>query len=316
MKLCVCDKCKKIIVSNMRISYNGKFYHKDCFVCSYCGGKLTSSAITYNGKLYHPLCSPASGQKICAICQKPVTGRWYIIKDKYYHYDCYHKHLEKKCCICGQPINDRYYYDSWGNYAHLSHGHNKTSFCFTCRRILTTSTKKIGEGATLCNVCASTSVTTDLEAEKCRKKVLSVFKSLGITGIPDAIPIRLVPHENMEGNLGCIYSAAVRDPQLAHFRIHITYGLPDLHFRGVLAHEMLHSWLTLYGRKVTRDECEGFCNLGEAFVYAKEGTPLAQYLLKRMYENADLIYGEGYRLQKERYEKLGWENLLDSLKYK
>jgi hypothetical protein len=136
-----------------------------------------------------------------------------------------------------------------------------------------------------------------------------------ITGVPENIPVALVPKGQMNGHLGDIRYYKVRDPQRADFHIRMTYGLPDLYFRGVLAHEMLHSWLALYGRQVTTDECEGFCNLGEAFVYTKEDTPLAHYLLKQMYKNADAVYGDGYRLQKQRYEKLGWEGLLKSLRY-
>lgn len=315
MAIRVCAKCKKII-AGIGIPYGGKCYHKNCFVCSYCGGKLMGSATIYKGELYHTMCNPISGLRICAYCRKLITGRWYSLNDKKYHEACYHQHIEKRCSVCGQSIHDKYYCDDWGNYAHVSHGSAKTKFCFTCGRIISSGAKSIGEDAVLCNICSPTSVTTDAEVEKCRKKVISVFKLLGITGIPETIPIKLCPHDNMEGCLGCIYSVKVRDPKLADFHIHMTYGLPNLHFRGVLAHEMLHSWLTLYGREVTRDECEGFCNLGEAFIYTKEDTPLAHYLLKRMYKNADVVYGEGYRLQKERYEKLGWEGLLESLRQK
>lgn len=316
MPIHVCAKCKKIIISGKEVSFGVKLYHKDCFVCSYCGQKITSTASTYKGELYHTVCSPVSGQRICAYCRKPITGRWYILNKKNYHYECYHQYIEKKCSICGLPIHDSYYHDKWGNCAHVLHNGRKTVFCFTCGRIISTKAKSLGGDAVLCNVCASTSITTDAEVERCRRKVLSVFKSLGVSGIPETIPIKLVPREKMEGNLGCIYMIKARDPNLANFRIHITCGLPDLHFRGVLAHEMLHSWLTLYGREVTKDECEGFCNLGEAFIYANEKTPLANYLLEKMYENADVIYGDGYRLQKERYERMGWEGLLDSLRYK
>ena len=313
MPIRICSKCNKFIKSD-GVSHGGKYYHKNCFVCSYCGGKLMSTATTYNGELYHIMCSPVSGQRVCAYCCKPVTRKWYSLKGKYYHEDCYHRHIEKKCFICGMPIHERYYHDEWGNCAHISHGEQKTTFCFTCGRIISTGAISLGGDATLCNICTSTSVKTNTEVEICRKKVLSVFKSLGVTGIPETIPIVLCPHEEMDGYLGCIHYVKVREPERANFNIRITLGLPDIQFRGVLAHEMLHSWLTLYGREVTKDENEGFCNLGEAFIYTKEDTPLAHYLLKRMYENADRIYGDGYRLQKERYEKLGWAGLLESLR--
>jgi hypothetical protein len=174
----------------------------------------------------------------------------------------------------------------------------------------------LGKETAICSTCSSSSVTTDAQVEQCRQKVIRVFDELGITGIPLTIPISMKPTDEMEGTLGHIRYYKTRMPNLADFRIYMTYGLPRLYFQGVLAHEMLHSWLALYGREVTNDESEGFCNLGNAFIYVKDDSDFAHYLMKRMYKNADLVYGDGYRLQKQRYEKLGWAGLLESLRYK
>ena len=128
----------------------------------------------------------------------------------------------------------------------------------------------LGKDKAICSTCASTSVTTDSQVEQCRQKVISVFNDLGITGIPLTIPISMKPTDEMDGTLGHIYYYKTRKPSLADFHIFMTYGLPKLYFQGVLAHEMLHSWLVLYGREVTNDENEGFCNLGKAFIYTKD----------------------------------------------
>lgn len=106
---------------------------------------------------------------------------------------------------------------------------------------------------------------------------------------------------------GYIKYIKTRDPSRANFRIHIIAGLPEIHFCGVLAREMLHSWFALYGREITEDECEGFCNLGKTFIYENDKDQHANHLLRKMYNNADLIYGESYRLQKGRFERLGGE---------
>ena len=315
MAIRLCAKCGRVI-PDRGIAFGGRFYHKACFVCSYCESPLSDNAVTYRNALYHPECNPASGLTVCAYCRKPITDSGYILQDKHYHRLCYHQYIEKQCCICHQPIQSRYYYDHWGQYAHTEHNGQKPSFCYSCGRIIVDNGFAMGVGASLCQVCAPTAVTTDAAVEESRRKVLAVFKDLKITGIPETIPVKLVPYEDMKGNAGCIHYYCVRDPNRANFHIHMTYGMQELHFRGVLAHEMLHSWLALYGREVTNDECEGFCNLGEAFVYTKENTPLANYLLKRMYKNPNIVYGDGYRLQKDRYERLGWEGLLNSLRYK
>ena len=315
MPLRFCSKCNKVVIGE-GVTHGGKLYHKECMICAYCGGELTGAIATYRGQFFHTECNPASGKKVCAYCRKPLKGSWHIQNGKNYHHDCFHKYVEKRCSICGQAISGTYTYDNWGNCAHMMHGAEKTRYCHSCGRIISGSFKQIGANAVLCSVCATSSVTTSKQVEACRKKVISVFKSLGISGVPEDIPVELKSKDLMGKALGRIHYSWSRNRRFSNFHIFMTLGLPELHFRGVLAHEMLHSWLVLYGREVTDDECEGFCNLGSGFVYQKEDTDFSRLLLKRLYENADKIYGEGYRLQKERYEKLGWAGLLDSLRYK
>lgn len=310
-----CAKCGKFLRGD-GVSHGGKYYHKSCFVCFYCGNKLTGSVVTYGGQPYHPECNPASGKQVCAYCRKAITGTSYILGGKRYHQDCYHNHVEKKCSICGQAISGTYTYDDWGNFAHTMHGTKPTELCHSCGRIVSGASKRIGTNAVLCNVCASTSVTMSAQVEKCRAKVLAMFKSFGIKGVPEDIPIELKSKDLMRGAEGCIHYSMSAFRRFTDFQIEITFGLPETHFQGVLAHEMLHSWLVLYGREVTEEECEGFCNLGCAWVYQRINTDHSRLLLKRMYESEDRIYGDGYRLQKERFEKLGWEGLLDSLRHK
>ena len=310
-----CTKCGKFIKCD-GISMGGKFYHKKCLVCSYCGAELTSSFVSYKGNLYHTECNPASGKKVCAYCRKHISGSYYTLEGKHYHQDCYHKHIEKFCSVCGRPIEGTYTIDNWGNCAHVMHGTEKTKRCDTCGRIIAGSAMKIGSNALLCCVCATSSVTTSTQVESCRAKVFSMFKSFGINGVPKDIPIELKMKDSMGDAEGRIRYNKTRLGEISNFHIEITYGLPETHFLGVLAHEMLHSWLELYGREVTNEESEGFCNLGCAWVYQKIDTDLSRYLLKRMYESEDRIYGDGYRLQKERFEKLGWAGLLESLRHK
>jgi len=312
MAIRLCAKCGKFIKDD-GITLDGKLYHRECLACTYCGGPLTGTAISYKGGFCHPECNPSNGKKVCAYCRKHINGSYYTHGEKCYHKDCYHKYIEKTCIICGKPINGYYIVDPWGNYAHLDHKGIPTKLCCSCGHIIAGSSTSIGVDAELCSSCSLTSVTSRSQVEKCRETVLSLFKSLGVTGIPEHIPIVLERCDDMPGRRGHIrYSGNARHS--TDFHIGINFGLPEIHFQGVLAHEMLHSWLALYGREVTDDECEGFCNLGSAFVYQKSDTEHARHLLERMYESKDKIYGEGYRLMKARYERLGWAGLLETLK--
>lgn len=311
-----CTKCGKFIRSN-GIPIGGTYYHKECLVCTYCGMPLDGSFVTFRGNIYHPECVPSSRKLICAFCRKPISEAYYSLNGRNFHEACYHNNIEKNCIVCGKPIGSEIYTkDDWGHFAHVMHGVEKTRSCYACGRIISGPCKQIGPDAVLCCICSETAVTSERQVESCRKRVLDIFDSLGITDIPRNIPIELKPQAEMKQRLGFNRHYVTRHLSRADFRICIIQGLPALFFQGVLAHEMLHSWLTLFGREVTQDESEGFCNLGEAFIYTKDDSPYAHYLLKRMYENADAIYGDGYRLQKERYEKLGWAGLLSSLRAK
>lgn len=308
-----CAKCGKFLKGD-GITFDGRYYHRECFVCGYCGSALTGKAVSYKGKPYHPECNPATGERVCAYCRKPFTETYLILGDLFYHRDCYYNHVQKKCCVCGKPFKDVYIYDDWGNVAHPEHDGKPTPFCYTCGRIIAGRPRRLSSEAVLCGECASTAVVTPAQVERSRTAVLSLFKSFGITGVPEHIPIELVKDlmdSHCEGKIRYFpdHSNCSTD-----FRIMIQEGLPEIHFQGVLAHETLHSWLELYARDLTRPECEGFCNLGGAFVYQKADTKQSNHLLKRMFKLDNEVYGDGYRMMKARYEKLGWAGLLDSLR--
>ena len=315
MVLRICEKCHKGIVGKSLI-LDGRFYHENCLVCAYCGQSAKYPFVSYRGRAYHTVCSPASGQKICAWCLHSIFGRYYKKGERYYHVDCYKNHIEKQCVICGQPIHGEYYKDSWGNYAHTSHDGKKTKYCYACHRLIKTPGMLLDEDHCLCEICTKTSVTTQEQVESCRRKVIAIFRELGITGMPENIPVNLVRLNKMRNARGRFHYKLRTHADPRSFSIDIIYGLPEVLFMGILAHEMLHSWLELYGRERTKAEEEGFCNLGTGFVYTRIDTPFSRFLLKREYENADEIYGEGYRLQKSRYERLGWAGLLESLRKK
>ncbi|MBQ7280483.1 MAG: protein DA1 [Bacteroidales bacterium] len=315
MSIHICTKCGKFIKGS-KTPYGGKYYHRECMVCAYCGGELHGRIATFNGDLYHPECNPASGKKICAYCRKEINQSHYIVGDKRYHKECYHNHIQKRCVICGQSITGPYVTDYWGNSAHTLHNGEKSQLCFSCGRFVSAHPTYLAPNIALCEICSSTAITTDSQVEECRSKVLQIFQSRNVTGIPEKIPVVLKNKEYLGNATGRIKYSIFNILGASDFVIEMTYGLPELHFQGVLAHEMLHSWLALYARSMSKEENEGFCNLGSAFVYQHFDTPHASYLLKSLYKSTDAVYGDGYRQMKERYEHLGWLGLLESLKRK
>ena len=62
--------------------------------------------------------------------------------------------------------------------------------------------------------------------------------------------------------------------------ISIHENLPYLVFKGVLAHELLHSWIALYAIKLPDNEEEGLCNLGKFLILKQEKSKEADYLIQ------------------------------------
>ena len=290
----VCPDCHKVVPALGAVEINGKFYHKSCRICYKCGKVI-------NDDLLHP--------------KQEFEGHSY-------HFDCLYS--ARTCCICGKQTH-RYVRDYWGNVACSEHG----NICYYCGRIIKNGQSikytcfKDGKRAVkerqICDKCTQSIVRTPDQIERCRLEVMSVFSAYGITGIPDDIPVKLSDMREMSDkmkrglwglNCGRVSSSG------SHYscEISIHENLPYLVFKGVLAHELLHSWITLYAIHLPDNEEEGFCNLGKFLVLRQEKTKEAEYLIHwALKENKDPVYGEGYRLMKKRLEKLGWKGLMDAL---
>lgn len=290
----VCPDCHKVVSALDAVEIGGKYYHRACRICYKCGKLIDDDFL-------HP--------------KQEFDGHSY-------HFNCLHS--AKTCCICGKETR-RYVRDYWGNVACEEHG----SVCQYCGSIIRTGQSfkytyvKDGERVILdrqiCDKCAESIVKTQEQIECCRSEIMSVFKAYGITGIPEDIPIRLSDMKEEserrgEGiwGLNCGRISSSRSRYSCEISIH--ENLPYLVFKGVLAHELLHSWIALYSINLPNNEEEGFCNLGKFLILKQEKSKEADYLIHwALEENDDSIYGDGYRLMKKRLEKLGWKGLMDAL---
>ena len=120
-------------------------------------------------------------------------------------------------------------------------------------------------------------------------------------------------------------------------------SLPELQFRGVLAHELLHVWLNEAGLSPAHAPqlVEGFCNLGSWLIYKREAarhearpqalqrhSPLARHphtrkeqtnaalanvLLQQLQQDPDVVYGDGYRTMRQILQQQGWHGVLTKL---
>ena len=95
--------------------------------------------------------------------------------------------------------------------------------------------------------------------------------------------------------------------------IEILWGLNQLEFEAVLAHELLHVWVDYNNIKLNKSKLEGFCNLGAGLVYDNYNLELAKVLKSSMKKNDDPIYGKGYKYMSSLLEIHGWNELTNML---
>lgn len=288
----ICPDCHKAVTALDAVEIGGQFYHKSCRTCFKCG-------MVIDDKSKKAVCEGHS-----------------------YHYDCLHS--DQVCSICGN-VTHHYIRDHWGNVACVSHGH----VCSYCGSIDNTGksydlTYVInGEmrpsPSWMCLRCSDSIVKSVADVERCRSEVMAIFSANGINGIPADIPILISDLRKEEQDMGhglfglnISHISASRSRYSCEVIIH--QNLPYVMFKGILAHELLHSWVRLYSIQLPQNEEEGLCNLAKYLVLKQDKSLQAKYLIDWfLVNNRDPVYGEGFRLMKKRLDKLGWKGLLDAL---
>jgi len=290
----VCQDCHKVVSAIDAVLIGGKYYHRACRTCTECGQLVEEKPEMYNGKPYHMYC--LHSPKICCVCGKKTTN---YVEDFWGYKACY-EHA-RKCLYCGRILSPLTQGGHMVNHSYFLNGERKV------------------DEVPMCSLCEQSIVKTKQDIESCRKQVMAIFNSYGIEGIPDDIPI-LLSDMVAEGKIykgrlwGLNYGdvSPSREKYSCHIVIHA--GLPKLLFKGVLAHELLHSWLDMYAINLPQNEKEGFCNLGQSLVFRKEKSKVAEHLITWTLErNPDPVYGDGYRLMKKRLDKLGWKGLMNAI---
>lgn len=227
---------------------------------------------------------------------------------------------EKDCCLCGEPLSGKNHLDDWGNGAHRTHD---IYFCSSCHRILSPKSSRgayrYSDGRRICGYCKKLAVTDGITANRCRRKVLALLEEVGFEGIPKNIqiilshPASLTAHSRKAGTSGLTLShfhfTDYKRVAITH-QIGILYGLPKVECEAIMAHEFLHVWQQENDVKFSPLYAEGLCELGSALVYTREDSDLARHLLKKMRENPDPVYGNGFRLMERKLKTLAWTGLI------
>ena len=239
-----------------------------------------------------------------------------------------------KCCICNSDIVGQYYQDYWGN--KICHSHmlnNEVTFCASCGAFVQ-SNNHTGDGRSLCSNCLYTVVSEVEQVNKLKEFVLLRFMEIGVlfddrylesVEIDIVSPYKMaeITHQGFNlSNKGITISSSfnflgakylgIKNKYKHH--IYILSYLPKIEFTATLAHEILHIWQIENGLQYPPIKCEGLCNIGSYLIYEKMSAQKASFYKKNLKESPDQIYGDGFRLIYEIYEKYGFEELFEMAK--
>ncbi|MBT3468390.1 MAG: protein DA1 [Opitutae bacterium] len=236
-----------------------------------------------------------------------------------------------KCVICVRPLDDIFLIDPWGNQFHERHD-TQTPICFSCGRVISKATshggRRLLDGRFICGICGQTSVSTGNQVRNARDSALKILSSIGIRDFPREVGIRLVDRlelnkltkgmslhtqGEMRGLTKSVETLEGNRRVSTRHTIFLLQNLPALELQGILAHELMHVWLFEKNIKLSLREAEGFCNLGNYLVFSRNPSAMASYLLKKLETDKDPVYGEGFRLQKSKLNKLGWLRFLANI---
>lgn len=193
----------------------------------------------------------------------------------------------------------------------------------TCHVCTQKANYQYDDGRLICAGCKKTAVLEHHQANGSKRKLIEKMDKIGFSNIPLDIPIFLIDKVTMTHKSNRYHTKGLTLTQktfnptkkitlMAH-NIYILYGLPEVDFEGVLAHELLHVWQHEQGFKLSHLHTEGFCNIASYWVYKQSKNSLGDFLAKNLLESQDPIYGNGFRLMLERWKKMGWVNFLEEM---
>jgi hypothetical protein len=171
-----------------------------------------------------------------------------------------------------------------------------------------------GLAISLCQRCAETSIRTSADV---RRELPSVKRQLAGLGIRTVTPVKvqLASAELLRGIVGNHALGATVSQETSVVDLYVLQDLPLLKFGTTVAHEVMHGYMTQNGfgdlpPRVT----EGLCQLlAYAWIIRQDGI-LAEAERRRIAENTDSIYGDGFRQAYAAVRRVGVRCTLDTVK--
>ena len=93
--------------------------------------------------------------------------------------------------------------------------------------------------------------------------------------------------------------------QIVRKRVHLLKGLPFIAAGGVLAHEAFHVYSAMCGYQLNEVQEEGSANLVNYLFLRRHPGQLSALCCDALMDSMDPIYGEGFKIAREKYKEVG-----------
>ncbi len=222
-----------------------------------------------------------------------------------------------KCFYCNKTIDGRYVEDRYGNVSCASHIDNgEVEVCGECLRLVPVQGNRLLDGRVVCHDCMKIAVTPSRPYDWIEKQVWARLQNWGFGDLDmSRITIWTATSKEMamyrKKDVDVFNEGFCRLwPETMKVDLFVESHLTKIHFAGVLAHELLHAWnfqnLIL---DIPNQWSEGMCNVASYLTYKSIDFPLARIYEENMMKDPDPIYGDGFRMVLDYYERYGWDGI-------
>ena len=241
--------------------------------------------------------APSGGQTpACARCGQAISGSYLQAQGKVWHANHF-------CCVlCGDPLKGTFRVGPQGE-AFCKHHPEQEAYCHACGTVTPGGASREG----FCPGCAAQILQEGPGAQALLAEVQACLRGHGLPWWPQPFPVRLVSRQELRSQpgigddslRGLIHQRLQIDTRGQTARqitgIHLLRGQPTVLQGSVLAHELGHAWVFQRGLELPREVEEGFCEFCSYLWLCSSRDPRAAFLIKRIADNTQPIYGDGFR---------------------
>ena len=166
----------------------------------------------------------------------------------------------------------------------------------------------------LCRRCAATSIHTQADVGRELPRVKRQLAALGIRTVTP-VRVKLASPETLRGIAGDHALGVTVTQGMDVVDLLVLKDLPLLKFGTVVAHEVMHAYMTQNGfGQVPARVAEGLCQLlAYAWIIRQDGM-LSTAERRQIEENPDPVYGDGFRHVYEAVRRVGVRHTLATVK--